>query len=605
MKSIGVHAEQGERGAALLFAVLSVFTAAAMVSMMLTVSLSADRRASVEVGSTRADYLAEGALEIAKQQIQTAVANWQTVPTEGSTEIDGATVNYTITPTGFDAVVPDASGVQSYVTGYNISATAEVEGHVSQLNRIINTQATPIFQFAVFYNNDLEMLPGPNMTLRGRVHSNADIYLGSNNTLTVDTNYLRAIGNIYRCRKNDPNESIGTVNIRKWVKNPFNAGEPSQYFTMKSKSQMSASGVTTTSGYDSAFTAGYDLAGDGSFYDLNDWLPFSVGSMEYWSEPTGYTDGSGSTVMTGQNGITKAQVPDIGSVGMYEETAGGSWSWDAGTGSYVDVGAGNGTHAKGYFHAQADLAILAQNDGSWKAFDKAGTDVTAALKAIDANIVVQKSIYDKKQAGASTSKVKVYEVNMAKLNASGKFPANGLLYMSNYDQGTGLQSAGFKLKNGSELAGKLTVVSDGPVYVQGDYNKTNKKGAAIIADTVNLLSNAWNDTKTNAALPTATATTYNFAMIAGNNPTMGAGKYNGGLENLPIFHEKWSGVECRISGSFVNAWYAKYGTGQWSIGGTYYEAPNRNWTYDTAFNNVANLPPFTPMVVEAADVVSW
>lgn len=605
MKSIGVHAERGERGAALLFAVLSVFTAAAMVSMMLTVSLSADRRASVEVGSTRADYLAEGALEVAKKQVQTAVANWNAVPTQGSALIDGATVDYTITPTGFDAVVPDASGVQTFVTGYNISATAEIDGHVSQQNRIINTEATPIFQFAVFYNNDLEMLPGPNMTLRGRVHSNADIYLGSNNTLTVDTNYLRAIGEIYRCRKNDPNESIGTVNIRKWVKNPFSGAEPSEYFEMKSKSKMSAVGVTTTSGYDSAFTAGFDLSGDGSYYDTNDWLPFSIGCMDYWSEPDMYTDGSGSTVMTGQNGISTAEVPGIGSVGMFEEATGGSWAWDAVSGSYIDVGAGNGTHGKGYFHGKADLAILAQNDGTWKAFDKSGVDVTAALTAIDPNIVVQKSIYDKKQAGSSTTKVKVFEVQMDKLNASGKFPANGLLYMSNYDQGTGLNSAGFKLKNGSELAGKLTVVSDGPVYVQGDYNTVNKKGAAVIADTVNLLSNAWNDTKTNAALPVADHTTYNFAMIAGNNETTGINKYNGGLENLPIFHENWGGKNCRISGSFVNAWNAQFSTGQWSIGGTYYQAPNRQWTYDTAFNNVANLPPFTPMVVEAADVVSW
>jgi hypothetical protein len=29
------------------------------------------------------------------------------------------------------------------------------------------------------------------------------------------------------------------------------------------------------------------------------------------------------------------------------------------------------------------------------------------------------------------------------------------------------------------------------------------------------------------------------------------------------------------------------------------------WDYDPAFNNVAGLPPFTPLAVSAVDVVSW
>ena len=47
-------------------------------------------------------------------------------------------------------------------------------------------RSTNLFQFAVFYTNDLEILPGPDMTLGGRVHCNGDIYLGCGGTLTVD-----------------------------------------------------------------------------------------------------------------------------------------------------------------------------------------------------------------------------------------------------------------------------------------------------------------------------------------------------------------------------------------------------------------------------------
>ena len=149
------------------------------------------------------------------------------------------------------------------------------------------------------------------------------------------------------------------------------------------------------------------------------------------------------------------------------------------------------------------------------------------------------------------------------------------------------------------------MVSENPVYIKGDYNTVSKKGAAVICDAINLLSNAWNDTKTKGTLPTASNTTYNLAVIAGNTETV-VGSYNGGLENLPRFHEKWSGKTCTISGSFVNAWYSQHATSPWAGGATdVYAPPSRNWNYDTSFNTVSNLPPFTPMVVSADDVVSW
>jgi N4-(beta-N-acetylglucosaminyl)-L-asparaginase len=112
----------------------------------------------------------------------------------------------------------------------------------------MNALATPLFQYAVFYDSDLEILPGPDMTIRGRVHTNRDMYLGSNATLTFNTNYLRSAGNMYRNRKDDPTSSPGSVQIRNWVANPFNVAEPSLYTRMNSQSQMLAGGVTTTSG---------------------------------------------------------------------------------------------------------------------------------------------------------------------------------------------------------------------------------------------------------------------------------------------------------------------------------------------------------------------
>jgi hypothetical protein len=37
--------------------------------------------------------------------------------------------------------------------------------------------------------------------------------------------------------------------------------------------------------------------------------------------------------------------------------------------------------------------------------------------------------------------------------------------------------------------------------------------------------------------------------------------------------------------------------GPWIYGAPQYTAPNRNWRYDTDFNNMANLPPMSPRFV--------
>jgi len=144
----------------------------------------------------------------------------------------------------------------------------------------------------------------------------------------------------------------------------------------------------------------------------------------------------------------------------------------------------------------------------------------------------------------------------------------------------------------------------------GDYNMEpgTKKGASVISDAINLLSNAWDDSKTQGNLPRADHTTYNLAIVTGNQETEdyddnGTMEYNGGLENLPRFHEKWSGKTCTINGAFVNLWTSKYANGLWMINGDRYKPPHRNWNYDPDI--LTNMPPFPPMSVTTPIVVPW
>ena len=602
MRTCITHRPGHESGVALLVAVFAAFLAATFVAITMAAAFVAHRNAQVKRFDVEAQYLAEGGIEAAKHEIQVRIANWSPVPRSGSVVLAGKQVDYTIDPTGFTAVDTDRTGIQTIVTGYEVHASATAHGIRGNARRILNALATPLFQYAVFYDSDLEILPGPDMTIRGRVHTNRDLYLGSNGTLVLDTNYVRTAGDVYRNRKDDPSSSPGTVRIRDYVVDPFDPSEPRQMTTMNSQSQMAALGIATPSGYDSRFTTGYDANGNQDFTDPGDWLPFAPGALDLWGEPAGYPN-SGHTLMTHEHGVTSAMPPSASSTAMYEPVPGGTggdWSWSTALQRYVQVPPGSGTHQEGYYHAQADLSILTFADGTWRAYDSGGFDVTAAV----APAVSIASMYDARQANGSTARLRVTQIDLGVLGASGRFPANGLLYAGVYGEGTGLAARGIRLVNGSSLGHPLTVATPDPLYIRGDYNTVNRQPAAVICDAFNLLSNAWNDSKVRGSLPNASNTTYDVAVVAGNTDTAGS-LYSGGFENLPRFHENWTGKTATIQGSFVKPWFSQYATQPWVYGGDRYQAPNRNWSYDTTFNDVAHLPPFTPMAVTADDIVSW
>ena len=157
----------------------------------------------------------------------------------------------------------------------------------------------------------------------------------------------------------------------------------------------------------------------------------------------------------------------------------------------------------------------------------------------------------------------------------------------------------------------ITVVSDQAIYVQGDYNTVEKAPAAIVGDSVNVLSQNWeasgNDLKSAQARSTRLAgdTTINAAFIAGVDRQL-PGIPNGGVNNYPRFHEDWAmtGRRLRYRGSMVSLGVPSHVSGPF-CGSDYgggaicdiYGPPVRDWDYDADFEDVTFLPPLTPRVV--------
>jgi PilX N-terminal len=163
----------------------------------------------------------------------------------------------------------------------------------------------------------------------------------------------------------------------------------------------------------------------------------------------------------------------------------------------------------------------------------------------------------------------------------------------------------------------LTIVSENPVYVQGDYNATTSEGvpntytqphvaAAIIADAVTLLSGQWND-RTSFTSPhdpggrAATTATYRVAIISGKGRafpwiTGTSDDYgtDGGTHNFLRYLESWSGT-LNYRGSIVSLYYSRQGVGTYKCCTTVYGPPTRAYVFDNEFLQPLLLPPRTPM----------
>ena len=537
-----------ERGQMMVLAFTAIAVIAVLGGSLLNRGLDAHRETRIQQAETDLLYGAEGAVEDAIAQFATALANFAVdanvtrYPTAAGTFLNTAFASGATATTWIDQAEPaprtvaDPDGVSLFVKNYHITTqvTHPATARTLRVHQVIARRIIYTFQHAVFYDGDLEWLPGPDMTLTGRVHGNHDIYLGTHGILTVDSAYLRTAGNLYNRRKDAPGTPMaGIVQIKKAGSSPV------QFPAM----------------------AGLD----------SDDATWTADSQTRWN----------GTVKSGVHGVTQRAVPVVGSIAP---------------GGFYDVNAD--VHVVNGAILQGGVALVQ------------GTDIPPGT------VTTVTTLYNQREGKT----VKMTNLDLRKLagyhdcDADGDeepcypnhLPANGLLYATR-DDAPGTQQPGIRLLRGSQIyrAGGLTVVSNDPVYVQGNYNTVAKKPTAVIADAVQLLSNNWNDANSAASINSrvATATTINAAFIAGIKPTAGS-QYSGGLENYPRLMEKWTSVSLNITGSFVSLWNSQIATGNW-VYGTQYTAPIRQWSYEASFSDGTTLPPFTPWAVEITKGAWW
>jgi Tfp pilus assembly protein PilX len=487
-----------------------------------------------EVRSTNSFWAAEAGAEKAMAAIRTTYQAYGIPPsplpcdtfTLGhftviySTVDNGPAVQTTLTTGSY-------KGLYALCKTFTITSTGieNKTGEKSQITEVVQDALIPVYQFAVFYEGDLEIHPGPTMTLAGRVHTNSNMYLGSENLLNIDS-YTTAAGSIYHDRKAGAGRPLGTGDVK--IKDAGGV-----YRSMKNA--------------------------DGTWLDCRsaNWV---TASAARW----------GGKVEDKAHGITELYLPVVRSgdqIDMIRRAEGNPDSYEN----------------------QAKLKIIPEGI-LYRTSDTTWTDVTTMLPS---GTVTTTTFFDAREGKYVTSK----DIDIGKLNTSGYFPSNGVLYAS---------GEVIRLKNGSSVLAPMTVASNNPLYTIGNFNTVNKKPVGLMTDALTILSGSWNDAKSDSSLSkrVASNTTVNCCFMTGNQNTgEGSSSYNGGLENLLRFLENWDSKSMTFRGSMVDIWNSEQAVGHWSYG-TYYTAPNRDWSFDPDLLDPTKLPPGYPKI-NVLQKVSW
>jgi hypothetical protein len=404
---------------------------------------------------------------------------------------------------------------------------------------------------AIFYEGDLELHPGPDMTISGLVHTNSDLYAKAYSKLKFMSN-VSYVGKY--------SESV-PYNIESPPNAPYWADDLPSANSKTMSQQLSQVGRIEPFG-----------ASPSTLFNTTDSNPNNDGFREIIEPPVS----------------TFPDPTQIAALRLYNQAS-------------VKININSSKPA-------ADPTRVVILDGNNNSLDATkATKIAAALsnqsiydrrEATSVNVTsVDMSVLDGVLAGVSGFNGVVYIHDVA-TGENGIRLKNGAILNNDL---TIASDNGVYIQGDFNTGG--TVKSDGshdPTSVPSNNGNSNndqspvatgynKKSVAVAADAVMILSNNWSDTNSSKDISTriASATTVNAAVLSGNVPTTPT-NLSGGAHNFPRFLEDWSGKDFTYWGSLVQSFSSQSFTGNWGTG-QIYSPPNRRWNFDPQFLTTA--PP--------------
>ncbi|MBL7663338.1 hypothetical protein JNK13_11365 [bacterium] len=473
----------------------------------------------------------------------------------------------------------------SGLTAYEYRYTAHAESKNISSGRIesilelkFKSRTVPLYQFAYFYNKDLTLLPGAAMSISGRIHVNNDIYLDAVNT---NPNGLSLTGQVTVAGDFWRGDKAGTTNVCR--ANSVRLLDPVTYQTLSSACGASGTRVkvdpSTLSSFNQNIVVGFS--------------PVGVPPISSWASGPGHVFWDRADLRLALM-LNSSENADTG---------------QSATG--IIVVANNATSAS-------------QKDSTATTTLNSSTSCPGALSGGRAVAVsTWKNYWINSTSGADMRVLDVDVVGLFNCLKNQNWFGWGKTLADTSDGGivihltvigpnsSNINRYGVRLRNAAELKSTvsgaptikgLTIASDQNLWTLGNFNSTNKKPAALLGETYLLHSNQWNDANTTYSTRNVTAsTTVNAAIVSGSGTTggiEGIGGQGGTKEiGLIINEENFNGKTITINGALVSLHRQTRFPTTYYYGSPRYSAPTRVITYDTSFNNPANLPPLSLMFV--------
>jgi hypothetical protein len=516
---------------------------------------------------------------------------------EGGTAKKGNTSNYSLLSPA--STPPSAYGPNDFQYSFFYLAAVDVKvpaigpsGEVTaKVRRVFEKKFDQPWTYALFYTDDLEIQPTTAFSITGPIHTNGNLYIGNN--------YFTAGGAV----------EYGGDYVNGY--SPKDPRYPGSGFTTPNFAKSSAS--LTISDCPPAQVAPY--------------LPFGWNLKLDTSSTTGSGGNDDSYREIIERPVTGSSTDPLKYVRYYNQS--GYQVVIETNGNYTVTSIPAGTTAN-----PSPTPSTVTGTALTKLVGNSGGGASTAV------FYQGKALYDAREGGA----VKVTDVDIGYLvsSLSSLTGWTGVLYLADkgattYNADGSVKSAGtaasvtigsstysttrraFRLINAKTIpqALGLTIVSENPIYVQGDFNtggtppsdsgtytsptvsgytqtgQTTKPPAAIIADAITVLSSGWLDSSSNSGIASRVASaniTINAALVSGNVPSSAAA-YSGGAENFIRLLEDWNAKSLCYYGSMVQMFQSLQAIGRWNGDGTVYVAPTTNkFYYDDATFSTA-VPP--------------
>jgi hypothetical protein len=578
---------RNHRGFALESTIVVMVLLTVLIGAAVTSAVMTQRTAGVDYRGSRVSYATEAGADNVMSQLEVAMADGIVTPAELAALTPPVVPGFTYSPisTVAGAAVPRTitSGPFAGLIGLNQAIDITVEARDALANRArdivtVNAQSIPLFQFGVFYEEDLEIHNGPQLDFMGWIHTNGNLYLSPGSGPTNFHSLITTPDSMFEMRK-----ASNAVNTNIFIDD--------------------ASGVAHQLLFDSRNPP-----------------------------PGGFVAASQATfngrVMTGESGVTPLQLPlpaGMPAVEMIRPRNAGDtpqvqsvkFAW------------------KATWHMTVDMSLMAAGP---VCATNAITTIPAGHpvpNAAECPLIFSSQV-NAFQEGRENIGADVLQIDIGQLqNWVGAAPMArdaSIIYITFTNVDPAITERDYpvvRLVNGALLLRPMSIATDRPLYVWNNFNTIGWQPASFLADAITFLSSSWTDAAHpwNAAwnpnvdqsfpVTNATPMTVYAAIAVGHSatpcdvnrvapacvptsppPFTGGAlpNYGGGLENYPRFLENWGGVTMTYRGSLVSLFqsdFAKRRRWGWQ---SYYSPPNRDWQFDLRFQDPNNLPPGTPTV---------